>query len=121
MRADDVTIERTMPNRLESERAALGAILLDGRAVFPATEVLTVDDFYLEAHRKIFRAMLALVEDESPIDLFTLREELRRRNKEAAGGAAYLASLTDGLPRGLNVGHNARPGSWRRPNHGSSR
>jgi hypothetical protein len=44
--------------------------------------------------------MLALVEDESSIDFFTLSEELRRRNREdIGGGAAYLASLTDGLPR----------------------
>ncbi len=109
MRAAEVTLERTMPSSLESERAVLGAVLLDDRAIFPATEVLTVDDFYLESHREIFRAMLALAEEETSIDLFTVREELRRRDKEeAAGGPAYLASLTDGLPRVLNVGHYAR-------------
>lgn len=53
--------------------------------------------------------MLALAQEETSIDLFTLREEIRRRNKEeAAGGPAYLAGLTDGLPRGVNVGHYAR-------------
>jgi replicative DNA helicase len=109
MRATDVTLKRTMPSSLESERAVLGAVLLDDRAIFPAAEVLTVEDFYLESHREIFRAMLALSEEDTAIDTFTLREELRRRNKEeAAGGPAYLASLTDGLPRGLNVGRYAR-------------
>ena len=53
--------------------------------------------------------MLSLLEDESPIDFFTLREELRRRDyEELAGEAAYLASLTDGLPRALNVEHYAK-------------
>jgi replicative DNA helicase len=105
----DVTLEKTLPHSLESERAVLGAIILEDKAVFAATEILTVDDFYLEGHREIFRAMLGLVEEETSIDLITLREELRRRNKEeVAGGAAYLAALTDGLPRGLNVGHYAR-------------
>jgi replicative DNA helicase len=105
----DVTLERTLPNSLESERAVLGAILVDEKAIFAATEVLTADDFYLEAHREIFRAMLSLVEEEISIDLITLREDLRRRDKEeSAGGAAYVASLTDGLPRGINVGHYAR-------------
>jgi replicative DNA helicase len=109
MSANDVTLERTMPNSIESERAVLGAILLDGKAIFPATEVLTIEDFYLETHREIFRAILALAGEETSIDLFTFREELRQRNKEeAAGGTAYLASLTDGLPRGLNVGYYAR-------------
>jgi replicative DNA helicase len=109
MSPTDVTLEKTMPSSLESERAVLGAVLLDDRAIFPAAEVLTADDFYLESHREIFRAMLALAEEGTSIDLFTVREELRRRNKEEeAGGPAYLASLTDGLPRGLNVGHYAR-------------
>jgi replicative DNA helicase len=109
MSPTDVTLEKTMPSSLESERAVLGAVLLDDRAIFPAAEVLTADDFYLESHREIFRAMLALAEEGTSIDLFTVREELRRRNKEEeAGGPAYLASLTDGLPRGLNFGHYAR-------------
>jgi len=109
MPAADIALERTLPHSLESERAVLGAIILDDKAIFAATEVLTVDDFYLEGHREIFRAMLGLAEEESSIDLITLREELRRRNKEeVAGGAAYMAALTDGLPRGLNVGHYAR-------------
>ncbi|MBP1602217.1 MAG: dnaC 2 [Acidobacteria bacterium] len=109
MPGGNITLEKTLPNSIESERAVLGAVLLDDRAIFPASEILTADDFYLESHREIFRAMLALSEEETSIDIFTLREELRRRNKEeAAGGPAYLASLTDGLPRGLNVGHYAR-------------
>ena len=105
----DITFEETLPNSIESERAILGAIILDHKAIFPATEVLTIDDFYLEGHREIFRAMLALAEEETSIDLFTLREELRRRGREeAAGGPVYIAMLSDGLPSGLNVGHYAK-------------
>ena len=55
----DVTLERTLPNSIESERAVLGAIILGHKAILPATEVLTAEDFYLEGHREIFRAMLA--------------------------------------------------------------
>jgi replicative DNA helicase len=105
----DVTLEKILPNSIESERAVLGAVILEHKSIFAATEVLTVEDFYLEGHREIFRAMLGLAEEETSIDLVTLREELRRRNKEEAdGGAAYLASLTDGLPRGINLAHYAR-------------
>jgi replicative DNA helicase len=105
----DVTLEKTLPNSVESERAVLGAILLDEKAIFAAAEILTAADFYHEAHREIFRAMLAMAEEENSIDHFTLREELRRRSKEdAAGGPAYVASLTDGLPRAINVGHYAK-------------
>ena len=105
----DITLERTIPQSVESEKAVLGAILLDEKAIFAASEILLSDDFYLESHREIFKAMLSLVEEDSSIDFFTLREELKRRNKdESAGGPAYLASLTDGLPRALNVEHYAK-------------
>jgi replicative DNA helicase len=98
-----------MPNSVESERAVLGAILLDEKAIFATAEILTPDDFYFEPHRKIFRAMLSLAEEEISIDYFTLREELRRRDKEElAGGTAYIAGLTDGLPRAINMAHYAR-------------
>jgi replicative DNA helicase len=109
MSSGDVSLEKTIPNSVESERAVLGAILLDEKAIFAAAEILTSDDFYLEAHREIFRAMLALAEEEISIDYFTLREELRRHDKEElTGGTAYIAGLTDGLPRCTNTAHYAR-------------
>jgi replicative DNA helicase len=64
----DISLDRKMPNNVESERAVLGAILLDEKAISAAAEILTSDDFYLEAHREIFRAMLALTEEEISID-----------------------------------------------------
>ncbi len=67
-RGADVTLEKTLPNSIESERAVLGAIILDHKAIFPATEILTAEDFHLEGHREIFRAMLALAEEETSID-----------------------------------------------------
>lgn len=107
--AGDITLEKNLPQSIESEKAVLGVILLDEKAIFAASEILIGEDFYLESHREIFRAMLALAEEEVPIDLFTLREELRRRNKEEqAGGTAYIAGLTDGLPRSTNTAHYAR-------------
>jgi replicative DNA helicase len=93
MPAVDITLEKTLPNSIESERAVLGAMLLEEKAIFPATEVLKIEDFYLDSHREIFRAMLSLVEEETSIDLITLREELRRKDKkESAGGPTYIAS-----------------------------
>jgi replicative DNA helicase len=56
-----ISLERTMPNSMESERAVLEAIPLDEKAIFTAAEILIVDDFFLKAHREIFCAMLALV------------------------------------------------------------
>lgn len=99
----DITLEKTLPNSIYSERAVLGAILLDEKAIFAAAEILMPEDFYLEAYREIFRAMLALAQEETS-SIFHSHEELRRRNKEEiSGGATYLAALTDRLPLGVNV------------------
>ncbi len=96
--------ERVLPNSAEAERTVLGAVLVDNQAFNSAAEVLTRDDFYREAHRRIFEAMAQLAEKSAPIDTVTLADELQRaQSLEAVGGAAYLASLVDGLPRITNV------------------
>ena len=96
--------ERVLPNNAEAERTVLGAVLVDNQAFNSAAELLQRDDFYREAHRRIFEAMAALAEKSQPIDTITLADELQRaQSLESVGGAAYLASLVDGLPRITNV------------------
>jgi len=107
--ATDISLERTLPNNLEAERSILGAILLDDKAMFTVLETLRTEDFYLESHRRIFEKMYALTASSRAIDLVTLKNELQRSDElESAGGSAYLASLTDGLPRAVNVEHYAQ-------------
>jgi replicative DNA helicase len=100
----DISLEKTLPSNLEAERSILGAILLDDKAFLTVFENLKAQDFYLESHRRIFGKMLQLVNSSRPIDLITLKDELQRASElESIGGAAYLASLTDGLPRAINI------------------
>jgi len=105
----DSNLERPMPNNLDAERSILGAILLDNNALNTAIEALKPDDFFIPQHRSIFIEMMALGEAQHAIDLVTLTEELHRRGElESSGGAPYLASLVDGVPRVSNVEHYAR-------------
>ena len=105
----DSTLERPMPSNLDAERSILGAILLDNNALNTAIEALKSDDFFIPQHRSIFNQMIALGEAQHAIDLVTLTEELHRRGElESSGGAPYLASLVDGVPRVSNVDHYAR-------------
>ncbi len=107
--AIDVNLERPLPHNLDAERSILGAILLDNHALNPAVEKLKTDDFFLDPHRRIFERMIALAEAQQAIDLVTLTEDLHRcGGLEAAGGAAYLAQLVDGVPRISNIEHYAR-------------
>jgi replicative DNA helicase len=107
--AADATLEKPLPNNLDAERSVLGAILLDNNALNTAIENLRPEDFFLDQHRRVFTQMIALGEVQQAIDLVTLTEELHRKGDlEASGGAPYLASLADGMPKVSNVEHYAR-------------
>ena len=96
----DVSLERGLPASVEAERSILGAILLDNHAYNEAAEKLRAEDFSLDSHRRIYSRMAELIDGHRAVDIVTLAEELARRKEvEAVGGVAYLASLTEGLPR----------------------
>ena len=102
--ATSAASEVTYPQNLEAERALLGSILLDNAALVTAMELVSKDDFYVEAHRLIFERMVQLSEKPAAIDLVTLSEEISREGLlDRTGGAAYLASLTDGVPFGAGT------------------
>src|SRR5262245_52607354 len=102
-------LRRVPPQSLDAEQSVLGGILLDNTALDRLVEVLQADDFYREAHRKVFRGMLRLTERTEAVDLITLSEELRARSELAdAGGAAYLAELAERVPTAANILQYAR-------------
>jgi replicative DNA helicase len=101
--------ERTLPHNLEAERSVLGAILVHNDAFNEAAQVIDAQDFYRDAHRRIFDSMVALNERHQAIDFVTLKEELSRGGDlDEVGGPAYVASLADGVPRATNVEYYAR-------------
>ena len=107
--AEPAPHERTLPHNLDAERSVLGAILLDNEVFNTAISIVTSAAFFRDAHRRIFERMTVLVERRSAIDFVILREELERAGElEEVGGAAYLASLVDGVPRATNVEYYAR-------------
>ncbi len=102
-------LERVPPQNLEAERSVLGGILLENQAMPNVVEILQDEDFYREAHRKIFRAMLDLSERNDPVDLITLTEEVNRKGSlQDVGGAVYLASLADEVPTAANILYYAK-------------
>ena len=103
------TAERTLPHNLEAERSVLGAILVHNDAFNLAAQVIDSQDFYRDAHRRIFDRMVALNDRHDAIDFVTLKEELARAGElDEVGGPAYVASLADGVPRATNVEYYAR-------------
>ncbi len=96
----DLTLEAGLPANLDAEKTILGAILLDNTAHAEAAQSLKSDDFSLDSHRRIFLRMTELIDTGRTVDIVTLSNELARyKEVESVGGVAYLASLTEGLPR----------------------
>ena len=84
------------PQSLEAERAVLGAILLEPALLPRAVELLTPEEFYKEAHRKIFAAMIQLFERGEAPDTIMVAETLRRDGVfEEIGGHTVLATLQE--------------------------
>ncbi|MEW6440809.1 MAG: replicative DNA helicase [bacterium] len=108
-RSPNAFLERVPPQNLEAEASVLGGILLENQAVLKVAEVVQPEDFYREAHRKIFRAMVELQERGEPVDLITLKEEMNVKGwLQEVGGAVYLASLVDRVPTAANILYYAR-------------
>jgi replicative DNA helicase len=96
----DLTLDAGLPANVDAEKTILGAILLDNAAHSEAAEKLDSEDFSLDSHRRIFFRMSELMNSQRAVDIVTLANELARfKEIEAVGGVAYLASLTEGLPR----------------------
>src|SRR2546429_8022670 len=97
-------LDRPLPHSADAERALLGSIILDNGLVHQVAELLAPDDFYVQAHRHVFRAMLTLAEAASAIDPILICEELRHLEVwELVGGVAFVSELTSGLPHYTNL------------------
>lgn len=97
-------MEYLPPFSKEAEIAVLGSILLDNEVVYQAMEKLEPDDFLLKQHQEIFSAIMSLNDEDKPIDLLLLRNQLEKNGKlEGVGGVAYLATLGNAVPTTANV------------------
>lgn len=102
-------LDRIPPQNIEAEQAVLGAMLIEKEAISKVVEFLQPADFYREAHRLAFQAILDLFNRNDGVDMITVIEALRKEDKlEAAGGIAYITSLANSMPTAANVIYHAR-------------
>lgn len=94
----------SLPVNIEAEQFVLGSIQLDGRSFSATLDLLSPEDFSLEKHRKIFRAMVELHGRGELIDRVSVADELMKNGElESCGGVYGLVSLDDGIPRIVNL------------------
>jgi replicative DNA helicase len=97
------------PQALELEEAVLGAIMLEKDAILSVLDILEPGSFYKESHQMIFEIAQTLSQQEKPIDLLTVTEELRKQEQlEMVGGAAYVAQLTSRVGSAAHLEYHAR-------------
>jgi replicative DNA helicase len=100
---------RVPPYNQEAETAVLGGILLNNDALPLVQDLVRAEDFYIEAHRRIYESVEILSAAALPIDHVTLGNELKNRGDlEKIGGAAALANLTDAVATVANIEYYAR-------------
>jgi replicative DNA helicase len=87
MNTNDPWLQKVPPHNIEAEQSILSAILIENNTLPEVLEILSDQDFYREAHRKIFKAMVELFEKNEPAD---------------------LAELVDAVPMAVNAAHYAK-------------
>jgi len=97
------------PQNLEAEQSVLGGMLLQNDAINKVVELISSDDFYRDAHRKIYQAVIELYQKNEPADLVTVTNILKQNGVlEAVGGASYLSNLVDQVPSTANIASYAK-------------
>ncbi len=97
------------PQNQEAEQSVLGGMLIDNESIHKVVELTSDEDFYREAHRKIFSSIVSLYQHNEPADLVTVTTDLKTKGHlDEVGGAAYLSSIVDKVPTAANSASYAR-------------
>lgn len=95
---------RVPPHNLEAEESVLGGLMLEAEAYLQVSEHINEEDFYKNAHRKVFIAIRSLYAKSEPIDIITVSNWLRDKQElDGIGGASFLADLMDRIPSAVNI------------------
>jgi replicative DNA helicase len=103
--------DKTAPHSIEAEKATVGALLLNFNTEIldNVLEHVKPSDFYQNAHRLVFQAIIDLSGSGNAVDLVTLVDYLTSKGElEKSGGPGYIATLTSSVPTAANVSYYAK-------------
>jgi len=107
--SSDPNLDRLPPHSKEAERGVLGGLLRDPDTMSDLLQLIRAENFYFDAHQKIFQALLDLYNESKPLDLVILFERLKTQKMvEDVGGLAYITEIWEAVPTGANVEYHAR-------------
>lgn len=95
---------RIMPQNIEAEQNVIGTMIIDKTSIAQALEVLKVEDFYKDAHKILYKAILSLYQKDIAVDMVTLTDNLKSTDKlEAIGGITYISELCGTIISMVNI------------------
>lgn len=102
-------IDRVPPQNIDAEQAVLGAMLIKKEAIAEVSQILRPEDFYRDAHKIVYEAMLTLFNKNEPADIVTVSDYLNNENLiEKVGGVTFITALANTVPTAANVTYHAK-------------
>ena len=93
-RSTSEILDRLPPHNLDVEQEVLGCIILSSDMLDDVAPIIKAEDFYADAHVKLYRHLLAMRDGGQRIDTTLLVERLKQAGElEAVGGRAYIAEV----------------------------
>ncbi|HKK66719.1 MAG TPA: DnaB-like helicase N-terminal domain-containing protein, partial [Bacteroidales bacterium] len=100
---------KMQPQAADIEEVLLGALMLEQDAVLLVIDILTVESFYKDEHKLIFKAILDLAKNQEPVDILTVTERLRAQGQlEEVGGPHFVSELTSRVATAAHVEFHAK-------------
>lgn len=97
----DETFEKPLPSSPDTERAILGALILDNSLADEAFSSLALEDFYTPSHRECFAVMIELQKEQMPLDPIVIADRLRANGQQSP--VVFVSTLSAGLPHTTTV------------------
>ena len=105
----EISLNKLPPYNNEAEQSVLGSCFHSSEAIAKALEILSEEDFYKAANKKIFITMREQFEANESIDVLTIADRLRKKDElDNVGGLEYLSFLEDYVPTATAVNHHAK-------------
>jgi len=105
---DSEGFQRVPPHSIEAETCVLGSMILHAPCIDAVVQIAQADHFYRPVHQLLFDVLVDMKDQNKPIDLVTVREELERRGQlKTVGGIEYVVALVEGVPSAANAEYYA--------------
>jgi replicative DNA helicase len=97
------------PQAIEIEEAVLGALMLERDAIHQVSDVIDTLSFYKQEHQKIFEVIKYLAQNQKPVDLLMVTQELKNRDLlEVVGGPMMITQLTSRVASAAHIEFHSR-------------